>query len=231
MKIMDRDIEIMGWILEQKFMTRKQIRKIFWRDLSDKSTEDYRRLCELRNEGYLKTSKRSFYKQALYLATAKGVRQLKAFGRNRGLGDLVDADYSNYKHDSAVTDIRILLHDWGYKDWVSERVLGRRNDLRRIPDGMIYHRGKYFAVEYESSQKSKDRYREIFYNYELDNQVDAVIYIVDTPEMVQKLSQEAATCNKLHFVPLEDVQKNQVNAHMRGIFDECSLHELLEVRG
>ena len=228
MKIMERDIEVMGWILEQKFMTEQQVRRIFWKDITEESREAYKRLYELQKEGYLKTSKKKIYRHALYLVTRNGVNQLKSFGRNRGLGELADADYSNYKHDIAVTDLRVLLHDWGYTDWVSERVLARRNDLRRIPDGMLYHRGKYFAIEYELTQKSKDRYREIFYNYELDNQVDEVVYIVETPEMAAKLSQEAATCNKLHFVPLADLQKNQVNAHLRGIFDQCSLHELLE---
>ena len=28
MKIMERDIEVMGWILEQKFMTEQQVRRI-----------------------------------------------------------------------------------------------------------------------------------------------------------------------------------------------------------
>jgi len=228
MKLMERDIEIMGWVLEQKFMTRKQIRKVFWKDLSDKSTEDYRRLNELRVSGYLKTSKRSFYKEALYLVTGKGVRQLKDFSRNRGLWELADADYSNYKHDLAVTDMRIMFQEWGYKNWVSERILSRRDDLRRVPDGMIFNRERYTAVEYESSQKSKSRYREIFYQYELDGLVDQVLYLVDTPELVEKLVREASVCNKIHFVATDEVRKDQINSKLITSSGEKTLHEFLE---
>ncbi len=230
MKITKRDIELMGWVLEQKVMTRKQIRQIFWKDISDKSIEDYRRLNELKKEGYLKTSKKEIYKEILYLVTGKGVKQLRAFSRNRGLCELCDAGYSNYKHDGVVTDIRVMLHKWGYEDWVSERVMARRNDLRRLPDGIIHHRGKYFAIEYEATQKSKSRYREIFYNYELDDSIDHVVYVVDTPELVTKMSELAATCGKIFFVQLEDLEENQVNASLSNEFDQLTLHELLEVR-
>ncbi len=229
MKITDRDIDLMGWILEQKFMTRKQIRRIFWKGLREKSTEDYRRLGELKKAGYLKASKRGLYKEALYLVAGKGVRQIRDFSRDRGLREVHDADYSNYRHDLVVTDIRIMFHELGYRHWLSERVLFKGNDLRRVPDGVVYHGSKYFAIEYESSQKSKRRYREIFYNYELDNQIGEVIYIVDTPELIQKLLREADACVKLHFVTMEELQKNRVKARLRGMSSECSLRELLDV--
>jgi len=230
MQIMPRDIEIMGWILEQKFMTRNQIREIFWKDITKKSTEDYRRLCELIKAGFLKRSKCSFYKHVLYMVTASGVRELRASGRNRGLCELPDVDYSQYKHDVIVSDIRIVFNNWGYKDWLSERVLSKVYQLRRLPDGMIFHRGEHVAIEYEASPKSKERYRDIFFNYELDERVNHVIYIVDTRSLVEKLRKEAAVCNKLHFTTLQDFKTHQMNTHLQGSFDKASIHELLEAR-
>ncbi len=230
MKITARDIEIMGWMLEQKFMTREQVRKVFWKDISEKSTEDYRRLYELMKAGFLKRSKYGFYKHVLYMVTANGLRELKSFGRHRGLCELADVDYSHYKHDVAVTDIRIIFNSWGYTDWLSERVLSKLYQLRRLPDGMIYNRGKYVAVEYESSQKSKERYRDIFFDYEMDDHISQVIYIADTPSLVEKLKGEAATCGKLHFLTLQELQTNQMNAHLQGVFEKSSVHELLEIR-
>ena len=40
-----------------------------------------------------------------------------------------------------------------------------------------------------------------------------------------------ATHGGFAFLEVGSVRKkNQVNAHLRGLFDECSLHEILEVR-
>ena len=151
--LMPRDIEVMRWILEQKFMTEDQIQRVFWKDVSEGTRNVCRRLNVMQKEGYLKRSKKGIYRHVLYLVTAGGIKQVKALGRNPGLGEMHDVDYSMYRHDIAVTDLRILFHELGYREWLSERILTQRNEFRRLADGMIYHRWKYFAVEYESSQK------------------------------------------------------------------------------
>lgn len=230
MKIMNRDIEVMGWILEQKFMTVNQVVKVFWRGASEKNTEAYRRLIILQKEGCLKRSRNSFYRNVLYVVTGSGLRLLKSFGRDRGLCDVFDVDYSCYKHDLLVTDLRILFHEWGYTDWMSERILSKRGGLRRLPDGMIHHKGKYIAIEYESAGKSKDRYRDILIKYELDGQIDKVIFIVETPELVTKLSKEAMNYEKLYIVQLEELQKHQLDAQLKNFCERNTLRGLLEGR-
>ena|SRR3989338_7446719 len=123
MKIVFRDLELMRWILEQKFMTREQIRKEFWREESKKSIEEYRRLNELERAKLLRRSTEGFYRCILYLVTGRGVSLLRSFGKDQGLSEVCEVSYSNYKHDVAVTDLRILFDQWGYKDWVSEKPL------------------------------------------------------------------------------------------------------------
>lgn len=228
MKITSRDLDLLGWILEQKFMTEKQVRAVFWKEVSEKSCETYKRLNELQKGGFLKTEKKRTHTNEIYLVTKKGIGQLKEFNRDRGLCELSDESYSNYRHDLAVTDIRILFHKLGYSYWLSERVLSRREGLRRVPDGMIFNNNKYIAVEFESSQKSKRRYREIFYNYQLDNQVDKVLYIVNSPELAEKVSRGASICSKLHFVSFDDIQRDLINTKLKSGSDGRSLHELLE---
>lgn len=95
---------------------REQIRKEFWREESKKSIEEYRRLNELERAKLLRRSTESFYRCILYLVTGRGVR---SFGKDQGLSES-EVRYSNYKHDVAVTDLRILFDQWGYKDWLSE---------------------------------------------------------------------------------------------------------------
>ena len=228
MKITDRDIEILGWILEEKFMTERQIKRMFWKGVTEESREAYKRLRELEKEGFLKTDKEKIYQSAVYGISGKGVRLLMKFGRNQGLGESHDLGYSNYKHDLVVTDIRILFHELGYTHWLSERVLSKRNDFRRIPDGMIFYESRYIAIEYESSQKSKRRYKKIFLDYDFDNHLDKVLYITSTPELAQKLLKEAAYYYKLYFVGLEDLKKDGINTRVKNRDNECSLQEFIQ---
>ncbi len=228
MKIMPRDIEMMRWIQEQKFMTGNQIRRVFWKGISANSREDYKRLCELQKADCLKRNKKDIYRNALYLVRSYGIKQLKEFGHKHGWNELYDVDYSLFNHDIAVTDLRILFNEWGYRDWISERVLSRWRSYRNLADGMIHHRENYFAIEYESSQKAKDRYKEIFLNYALDHQVNAVIYIMESPEMVTRVSREAASYKKVFFTTFQELQNQKLETQLHGNNGPSSLKSLLE---
>ncbi len=228
MKITRRDLEIMKWILEQKFMTERQIRRIFWKGIKAGSRHVYIRLKELEKEGLLKVADPEIYEDRVYMVSGKGVRQVRAFYGNCGLGEIDYLGYSNYRHDLVVTDIRIMFHELGFDQWLSERVLSRRNDLRRVPDGMVFNEGRYIAIEYESSQKSKRRYREIFYNYELDRGIDRVLYIVDTVELLEKVSRQGQACQKVYFVSMEEIKRDLLKAKLKGVLGDCSLEGLLK---
>lgn len=231
MKIMRRDVEAMGWILEQKFMTVHQVERVFWKGRGEKSIEAYRRLLELQRAGYLKRSKSGIYRNVLYLVSARGLRQLKIFGRDRGLSEVFDVDYASYRHDAMVTDLRIMFGEWGFNDWASERVLSLHKNLRRLPDGMIYQQGKQFAIEYESTQKSKQRYGDIFLEYQMERQIEKVLYVVETPGLLEKLSVEASICKKLRFVRFQDLARDQLHATLISAHAQESLHDLLGMEG
>ena len=227
MKIMPRDIQVMRWIHEQKFMTERQIRQVFWKGISQNSREDYKRLSELEKAGYLKRSKQNIYRYVLYMVSAKGIRQLRAYGYDQGLGEIRDVDYSLYRHDTAVTDLRILFHGLGYPEWISERVVSKRNDLRRLPDAMIYHQGHYLAIELEFSQKSKKRYQRIFYDYELDAQMHAVVYVVDSKELVERIIKAAGICKKVLFTTFQEIQDQKLDTLLKDSNGTFTLKEFL----
>ncbi len=228
MKIMPRDVQIMRWIHEQKFMTEGQIRRVFWKGISENSREGYKRLSELERAGYLKRSKKDLYRYGLYLVAAKGIRQLRAFVYDQGLGELNDIEHSLYKHDTSVTDLRILFYGWGYTDWVCERVLYKRNDLRHLPDAMVYHHGNYFAMEYESSQKSKRRYNDIFLEYQMERQIYAVIYVVEIKEMAERLCRTASSYKKIFFTTFQELEEQKLETELKRTKGSCFLKEILE---
>ena len=157
--------------------------------------------------------------------TKYGAGELKAFDRNRGLRELRDDSYLNHIHDLEVTNIRILFHELGYTQWLSERTLSKFYGLRRIPDGMIFYQDKYIAIEYEASLKAKRRYQRIFLDYELDRQVNKVLYVTDTPEILQKVLKEAGTYDKLYFVSLKDLQRDRMNTKLIKPTSSHTLHE------
>jgi len=227
MRVVNRDIEIMGWILEQKFMTVDQVIDVFWIGTESGRKEGYRRLLELQREGCLKRCKSGIYRNLMYLVTASGLKVLRVSGRDRGLSENVDLDYASYKHDVVVTDIRIMFHKWGYRDWASERIVAKHNNLRRVPDGVIYQGDKCFAIEYESTQKSKKRYEDIFLEYELERQIDKVIYVVDTLALFKKLCTMAGSYKKPRFVQFQHLQEKQLNCLLVGVKEQIPLRDLL----
>lgn len=227
MMIVKRDIEVMGWILEQKFMTVEQVRRVFWNETEAGKMNSYRRLLKLYGGGYLKRSRSSIYRNVLYLVTAMGLKGLRAVGRDRGLSESADVDSGNYKHDVAVTDIRIMFHKWGYDDWASERVIEAHEKLRRVPDGMVYHRGKGYAIEFESTQKSKSRYEDIFIEYELERKIEGVIYIVDTSVLLAKLCKMASSYLKIRFVHLKHLQEQKLDSVLVSAKAQGTLAEFL----
>jgi hypothetical protein len=237
MEITVRDIDILRWILEQTVMTEEQIRKIFWKDKLKDDREAYRRLNKLKKAGYLKMNTTGLYRSAIYLVTAKGIKELKRSYPNTTFGELSHTTYSKIHHDLVITDLRILFHELGYTHWISRRILQKEGKLRRIPDAMIYNNGKYIAIEYGLSKKSKRLCRKIFIDYHVGcSEINEVIYVVNTPELAQRFIKYARIYGKLHFVTLEDIQKNKMNASILGNSDdgslrnvpsECSLYELL----
>ena len=151
---------------------------------------------------------------------------MKGSGYEQGLGEIHDVDYTLYRHDMAVTDLRILFHGWGNTEWVCERILSKRNDLRHLPDAMVYHQGHYLAIEYESSRKSKKRYHDIFIECELDNHMYAVIYVVDSKELVERIREFATPCKKILFTTFQELQDQKLDTLLKGVDGTFALREL-----
>ena len=162
------------------------------------------------------------------MVSAKGVKVLRERNRDGGLTELGDVDYANYNHDSVMTDLRILFREAGYSEWLSERLLIQWPDLRRLPDGMIHHGGRYFALEYESAQKSKDRYKQMFLDYEIDPLIHKVIYVVERPALLTKISALASAYDKLYFVTHENLERQKLTVKLQGAGREVSFSKLLE---
>ena len=58
-----------------------------------------------------------------------------------------------------------------------------------------------------------------------------VIYVVDTPELLAKVSREASISNKLHFVTFQELQEKKLDAQLKAIGGLTTLEELLSGTG
>lgn len=230
MKLMPRDLEIMRWIQEQKFMSPDQIRRMFWSGITENSREDYRRLNELRGAGYLKTSKGNIYRQQLYLVTYSGMRQLKTSGYGHGWIEQDAYSFVHYAHDLVVTDLRIMFDQCGYKDWRSERVLAKTKDFRNLSDGMIFHNGNHIAVEFEATQKSQKRYDDIFIDYCFDRDVEGVIYVAATAGIAERICKEGLKWDKFFVTTFQELQTNKLETRCVGKDMGFSLRDYIEER-
>ena len=179
-RLTDRDLDIFGFILEQKFSSLEQIYFSFF-DVRKSTTEELpkglhvtrQRLQILKRHGFLKTEKVYSEAKSLYLVTSLAVQVLRS--KKPHLADLKvinQIDFRNYEHDTKVSDCRVAIERTGkIIRWLPERKLraqGFESDFswdelpsELVPDGIfITSKGERVAFEIETTPRKKSRYEE-----------------------------------------------------------------------
>jgi len=187
--LQDRDYEVLRYILEQKFLSREQVTKWFYKS----DDVSYKKLQKLMLSGDLKKEPVVLNSKDHFLITGLGLRALAERGVN-GIRPASSIDIRCYFHDRTVTDIRLLFEDIGLaKDWKSERILKAENGSflsarqtgKKIPDGMFLSpAGKRIAFELELVPKENSRYKKILAGYQ---DVDRVFYVVRGEALFNRL--------------------------------------------
>lgn len=179
-RLTDRDLDIFGFILEQKFASLEQIYFRFFdcrKSISDPLPRGLfvtrQRLQILKRNGFLKSEKVFSESKSLYLVTNKAVQILRS--RRSHLADLKvisQIDFRNYDHDTKVNDCRIAIERTGKViRWLPERKIraqGFESEFswhelpsELVPDGIfISSKGERIAFEIETTPRKKSRYEE-----------------------------------------------------------------------
>lgn len=194
-----RDLRLLAWVHEQKFLTYEQAARWFPRGApnphaqrSSSPTAGALRRRRREGSGYLRERLRKLvhfgYLERVPIFTApipaivlgrQGLAALQAAGRDLGLARLSSIDWKSFEHDRQVTDLRLYFEDQLGGTWTSERALRRAAASRFVPDAHIALRGKVIALELERTRKSTGRYISIIRRY--IRQIlacDAVLYVV-----------------------------------------------------
>lgn len=181
----DRDLEILLWAHEQKFLTFDQVARWFpegppnphcprkatptpgtlRRRARPGSWYARERLRKLVGFDILRRVPIFTESAAALLPGRTGFDLLEGAGKARGLARLEAIDWKNFVHDRAVTDLRWLLEKRFGARWAAERVLRRELGVRTPPDAIVDLGGQKIALEVELNQKSTDRYLAIVRRY------------------------------------------------------------------
>ena len=220
--LQDRDYGLLRYILEQKFMSREQIEKWFYK------TNDVlrNRLWELTFSGYLKKEPIALSSKDHFLITGLGVRALAERGVN-GIRPASSIDIRFYYHDRTVTDMRLLFENIGLaSDWKGEKVLRSELEALKVPDGVFLSpAGKKIAFELELVPKENSRYKKILAGYQ---DVDRVFYVVRGEALFNRL--RGLMTNKMLISRLEDIEKDPLSAEVFWGSNRMTIKELIDAK-
>jgi hypothetical protein len=177
-RLTNRDLEILSFLLDQKFASLEQIYFRFF-DVRNSSKDPLpnglhvtrQRLQILKRAKLISTEKVFSESKSLYLVTLFGFEVLQSKNPTDAYAKpQLTVDYRNYSHDSKVNDCRIALERAGkVTKWISERKIrleGFKSEFafeelpkQIVPDGVfVSDTGKRIAFEIECSARKKTRF-------------------------------------------------------------------------
>lgn len=248
--LQDRDYEVLRYILEQKFLSREQIGKWFYKS----PIQSKKRLWELGLSGYIRKESVVSNLKDHFLITNLGVIALLERGVN-GIKPVDSIDIRFYYHNKTLTDIRLLFESIGLaKDWKTERALKseggfevilkpKGDDRIKVPDGaFLSPSGKNIVLELELTPKVSDLYKEILKGYLESPNVDRVFYIVKGEDLFNRFLGEgrwkekgspilgsgwAGHRNKILICRLENLEKDPISAEVFLGSEKTTIQELI----
>ena len=179
-RLTDRDLEILGFLLDQKFASLEQIYFRFF-DARAKVTDPLpanlhvtrQRLQVLKRAGLVSAQKVFSEARSLYLLTPLGFQIFRGRRPHDAFAmPMRTVDFRNFEHDTKVNDCRIAIERTGkIMRWLPERRLRMQgfesqfsySELPKelVPDGVfISSKGERIAFEIETTPRKRSRYED-----------------------------------------------------------------------
>ena len=220
----DRDIAVFKLAHEQRFVCYNQISTAFWKDRSEDAKACWHRVERLIDEGYLRKEYTGRKKLHLYFSTEKAVRELETRTLDSGIPifEMKPHYERTIDHDLNVTNIRIVLRELGFHQWMSERIIWEREHLYNRPDGILTIRGRKVAIEFENGlTKSKKRYQEMLEFYSTHDGYRLLFLIIkgDTRDWLLELKYDARKIWMCGYKELMDQREKTLFENKRSTFE------------
>ena len=208
MTINVRDLILLQFCLEQKFMTLAQIARMFFPENQELFNWPMKCVRKLVNEGLLSVEKPGFCGHTLYRVTRKGAALLKQHSLSNGLGAIEKIDTRSWEHDLWVTDVRIIFcRVLGLKHWKAERLLKQENVKKKVPDGIVSFKGKDLIIEVERTLKKKEYYEKTLLDACLRQfrEEEIILYIAANDSDKRWLMKQAGGWKRIYFATIQDL--------------------------
>ena len=202
---------ILEMCLEQKFMTLKQITKMFFSESPNEFDWPMKCVRKLVNTGLLCGVRPHFSSQVLYVVTLRGAALLRKHNLSSGLRAVKAIDERNFEHDEWVTEVRITFEKLlGFTNWIPERVLKKKNVRKKVPDGLATHENGVFVdpyvIEVERTLKNKRAYGKIFLNTcNTDYPKIDILYIAANETDKTWLMKQAEGWRNIYFTTMNEL--------------------------
>ena len=228
MRLMERDQDILAWILHMRFSHLNQIGEKFFPGCNIHRAP-YRRMLKLIEAGLVRTQKVYSDPRDLYIPTPAAVTALKASTYPFAIGIAKDKTFVNYFHDRELIDLRILFEGLGIGLWIPERVIRSVKPHGITPDALIMTVDQVYPVEYERTEKDPARYKKIFDRYNYSSKFEKVLYILPSERRIESLKKKTGyVWKKFYFVSLEELEREKGDAVFRSSQGELPVRVLVE---
>ncbi len=233
--ITQRDLKVLQFLFEHKFVSRDQIRSYFFTGTHRSIVND--RLKKILDFGLVRRTPIEKDQKIIYgyRLTLEGLNRVKTFMPYITHGK-VNKSYA-YLHDMALVDIRKAFENrHSVKSYYTENVLQSCSEFQEEyqafldlnSDGMTLVETKIgtlkLAIEFDSSTKSKERYRKKVDAYYWEQKVHGVLYICKNSYILnvlhkidQEISQKHQCSSKMYFALLNDITTDKEELIFRDI--------------
>lgn len=231
--LQNRDIGVMQYCLEQKFVTVEQVAKRFFRAKREAKYPlhtAYRRMLILQKFGMVKLVCWNSSGGRAMQTTKLGEQELKSEGLEPP--SVCEINPATAEHDRRVTDVRIIFEQLNLSSsWRSDRYLkSGRGSSRRVPDAVFdLKNGQRVSLEVEIAQKAKERYRDIFDNYrgKQFGNIEIVFYVCNTMTQLKSLAEMTEAYSWVYYAMYDQLMNNQGETVFANKTDKFRLRELV----
>lgn len=217
-------------LLQQVLRSRHVSHEQLWEFMQHKAREHRRRVFNWRMKRLVdhelvlrrSTPNRSW----VYSVSFEGAEHLVGLGEPAALlvtGGFVELDHGSVQHSLELNDLHLALLRAGVlTSWQSELEIRSLNEFTAYGFTKDYDavvkvqregRSYQFALEYERSPKTPEKYTRVWQVLEKESRVDCIVYIMPAYPLLSYVATFFERCTKpIYFALADDFRKNALDA-------------------
>lgn len=217
-------------LLQMVLLSRHVSHEQLWEFMQHKAREHRRRVYTWRMKRLVDhelVTRRSMASRSwVYSLSRAGAEHLVGLGETAALlvtGGFVELDHGSVQHSLELNDIHLaLLHAGVLTSWQSELEIRSLNEFTAYGFAKDYDavvkveregHSYQFALEYERSPKTPEKYARVRQVLEKENQVDCIVYVLPAYPLLSYVATFFERCAKpVYFALSDDFRKNTLDA-------------------